>query len=167
MDSYKAFDHDKEREEKTLDRITKTWDEWKTRLEGKEDKEALREDSEGKPHFKFDIPPALKLNLVATQVNVGEIQGVAKEVSGGGAKLSDIGSLEVAKAELGEASSRFGFDGDGYMARLDGLEKKVEERLAGKVLLDEHKAAANAERLRFAHEYGSHAGNEVEQRETA
>ena len=158
-DSYKEYDKEKEREEKADEKQLSMWDALQTKLQT----QALQTveetgDNKWRQDIKsgklFELPESWKVAGIKDSVNVSGLQTSIGRSDQGTVDTGDVASLETAKAQLGSAASKFGFDADGYMAQLDGVEAKVEREVRVKAALQEVGADANPNHMWRVHQNG-------------
>jgi hypothetical protein len=173
-DSYKEYDEEKEREEKADEKQLSMWDALQTKLQAQAAKiDAETGDNKLQQDIKsgklFELPETLKVAGIKNSVNVSGVQASIGRSDQGTVDTGDVASLETAKAQLGSAASKFGFDADGYLSQLDGVEAKVEREVRVKAALQDVGADANPNHMWRVHMNGGtvSAARELEEQESA
>lgn len=174
--SYEQYDREKDHEEKVAERKLSKWDAMKAKHEAaavahqgdETGVDKWREDLKaGK--FLYELPKDWQIANIKQSVDVSGLQSSIARSEHGTVDTGDVGSVETAKDQLVAAASKFGFDADGFIARLDGVEHKIEREVANKLALEEVGATSSPERMWRVSQLGGGvaAAREVEQRESA
>ena len=172
--SYQEYDKEKDKEEKADEKKLSMWDALQSKFEAEafkvaEDTGANKWRDDIKSGKLFDLPESWKVASIKDSVNVSGLQTSIGRADHGTVDTGDVSSIESVKAQLGSAASKFGFDADGYLAKLDGIEAKVEREVRVKDALLEVGADANPNHMWRVHQNGGTAlaARELEERESA
>jgi hypothetical protein len=173
-DSYQEYDKEKDREEKKNEKELSMWDALQAKFEAQANKTAedtgvnkWRDDI--KSGKLFELPESWKVASIKDSVNVSGLESSIARADHGTVDTGDVSSIEAVKAQLGSAASKFGFDADGYLAKLDGIEAKVEREVRVKAALQEVGVDASQSHMWSVYQHGGtvKAASELEERESA
>jgi hypothetical protein len=172
--SYEQYDKEKEREEKKEEKELSLWDALQTKLQAQAAQAVVATgESKWREDLKsgklFELPESWKVAKIKDSVNISGLQRSIERTQQGTVDTGDVALLETSKAQLGSAASKFGFDADGYLATLDGIEAKIEREVSVKAALQEVGVDANPEHMWRVHENGGTvlAAREIEEQESA
>jgi hypothetical protein len=173
--SYQQYDKEKDHEEKVEERKLSKWDQVKAKHEA--DASSLKTDHTGVNEWRedlradrwFALPESWKVANIKEVVNVSGLQASIGRADHGMVDTGDLAYIVAAKAQLGAAASKFDFDADGVLARLDGIGHKIEREVSVKAALEDVGSDATPDHMWRVYKNGGgvSAAREVQQLETA
>jgi hypothetical protein len=159
--TYDAFEN---KYDSSLDRIKARWNFGQDVAENKDDALTGREDTtEFSKWVKdvqkgdlVDLPREWKIQGLVQNLDLNTFaKGDKDSMTGGTANIGDVASIESFKDNLDALSVKLGIDTSGFEAQLNGMEKKIESKLAATQRLEESGLAPTAANIKRAQDNGN------------
>jgi hypothetical protein len=159
-----TFDAFENKIDSALDRLKAKWNFGKDIHEAKDEKLTGREDSSEFSKWMKDIQKGDLVELPKDWKVKGLVQNLDLNIFAKGDKdaetpgagsMGDVASLESFKEKLDDLSIRLGIDTGGFEAKINGMEQKIENRVAASHNLEAAGLTPTAERLKRVQDSGN------------
>ena len=159
--TYDAFEN---KEDSQLDKIKARWNFGQDVAENKDDALTNRDDTSEFSKWMKDIqkgdlvqlPKEWKIHGLEQNLDIATFEKGNKDAAGGGvANIGDVASIESFKDNLDALSVKLGIDTGGFEAQLNGMEQKIENKLAATQHLEEAGLAPTAANIKRMQDNGN------------